>query len=206
MQKFVLFILSILCFFSCSKAQETEQKGLLKDKKVLIVYLSRTRNTKTIGEIIQKNAGGDLVELELQNPYPENYKSIVDQVSKENGSGFLPPLKTKIENIEKYDVIFIGFPTWGMKLPPPMKSFLKQYDLKGKTVIPFNTNAGYGIGSSFDTVKELSPGSKMLDGFTMKGGIERDGILFVMEGKKRIVAEKKVREWLTKIGLHKKNS
>ena len=203
MQKFVLFILSILCFFSCSKAQETTRKESLKDKKVLIVYLSRTKNTKTIAEIIQKNVSGDLVELELQNPYPENYKAIVDQVSKENESGFLPPLKTKIQNIEKYDVVFIGFPTWGMKLPPPMKSFLKQYNLKGKTIIPFNTNAGYGIGSSFDTVKELSTQSKVLEGFTMKGGVERDGILFVMEGKKKIEAEKKVREWLTRIGLSK---
>ena len=204
MQKYIIFLIAVLCFFSCSKAQETtSEKESLKDKKVLIVYLSRTKNTKTIAEIIQKNEGGHLVELELQNPYPENYEAIVDQVSKENESGFLPPLKTKVENIEKYDVVFIGFPTWGMKLPPPMKSFLKQYDLKGKTIIPFNTNAGYGIGSSFDTVKELSPESKVFEGFTMKGGVERDGILFVMEGKKKIQAEKKVREWLTKIGLNK---
>lgn len=204
MQKFVIFILSVLCFFSCSKAQETAaEKESLRDKKVLIVYLSRTKNTKTIAEIIQKNVGGDLVELELQNPYPENYKEIVDHVSKENESGFLPPLKTKIENNEKYNVVFIGFPTWGMKLPPPMKSFLKQYDLNGKMIIPFNTNAGYGIGSSFDTVKELSPDSNVLEGFSMKGGVERDGILFVMDGKKKIEAEKKVKEWLTKIGLNK---
>lgn len=202
MQKYIIFIISVLCFFSCSKAQETtSRKESLKDKKVLIIYLSRTKNTKTIAEIIQKNVGGDLVELELQNPYPENYKSIVDQVSKENESGFLPPLKTKIENIEKYDVVFIGFPTWGMKLPPPMKSFLKQYDLKGKTIIPFNTNAGYGIGNSFETVKELCSESKVLEGFTIKGGVERDGILFVMEGQKRIEAEKKVKEWLIEIGF-----
>ncbi|NMR33232.1 flavodoxin [Chryseobacterium aquaticum] len=205
MQKFVLIILSTICFFSCSKAQETasEKKESLKDKKVLIVYLSRTENTKTVAEIIYKNTGGDLVELELQNPYPENYKAIVEKVSKENESGFLPSLKTKIDDIDKFDVVFIGFPTWGMQLPPPMKSFLKQYDLKGKTIIPFNTNAGYGIGSSFETVKELSSESEILEGFTMKGGIERDGILFVMEGKKKIEAEKKVREWLTKIGLNK---
>ncbi|MCS3869237.1 flavodoxin [Chryseobacterium ginsenosidimutans] len=205
MQKFVLIILSIMCFFSCSKAQETvsEKNEVSKGKKMLIVYLSRTKNTKTVAEIIQKNIGGDLVELILENPYPENYKAIVEQVTNENETGFLPPLKTKIENIEKYDVVFIGFPTWGMKLPPPIKSFLKQYNLKGKTVIPFNTNAGYGIGSSFDTVEELSLESKILEGFTIKGGIERDGILFVMEGKKKIEVEKKVKEWLTKIGMSK---
>ncbi len=57
--------------------------------------------------------------------------------------------------MEKHDVLFIGFPTGDMKMPPPMKSFLHQYDLSGKTVIPFNTNAGYGIGSCFETVKQL---------------------------------------------------
>lgn len=199
------FCMVLLTLSSCSKAQETvsEKKESLKDKKVLIVYLSRTKNTKTVAEIIQKNVGGDLVELELQNPYPENYKAIVDQVSKENESGFLPPLKTKIENIENYDVVFVGFPTWGMKLPPPIKSFLSKNNFKGKTIIPFNTNAGYGIGDSFETVKKLCPDSKILEGFTIKGGIERDGILFVMEGKKKIEAEQKVKEWLTEIGMSK---
>lgn len=201
----VWFCTVLLLLSSCSKAQESmsEKKKMPKDKNVLIVYLSRTKNTKTIADIIHQNIGGSLVELELQNPYPEYYKAIVDQVAKENETNFLPPLKTKIDDIEKYDVIFLGFPTWGMQLPPPMKSFLSQNDFKGKTIIPFNTNAGYGIGSSFETVKKLAPNSKVLEGFTIKGGIERDGILFVMEGKKKVEAEKKVKEWLTKIGMSK---
>src|SRR3546814_5134423 len=86
--------------------------------------------------------------------------------------------------MEKYDVVFVGFPTWGMQLPPPMKSFLNDYDLSGKTVVPFNTNAGYGVGSSFETVQQLCADSKILEGFSTKGGVERDGILFVMEGEK----------------------
>ncbi|EJL68805.1 flavodoxin [Chryseobacterium populi] len=201
----VWFCAVLLLLSSCSKAQKSmsEKKEMLKDKNVLIVYLSRTKNTKTIADIIHQNTGGTLIELELQNPYPEDYKAIVDQVAKENDTNFLPPLKTKIDDIEKYDVIFLGFPTWGMQLPPPMKSFLGQNNFKGKTIIPFNTNAGYGIGNSFDTVKKLSPGSTILEGFTIKGGVERDGILFVMEGKKKIEAEKKVKEWLTRIGMSK---
>jgi flavodoxin len=195
----------LLLLSSCSKAQESmsEKKEMPKDKNVLIVYLSRTKNTKAVAEIIHQNIGGTLVELELQNPYPEDYKAIVEQVAKENETNFLPPLKTKIDHIEKYDVIFLGFPTWGMQLPPPMKSFLSQNNFSGKTIIPFNTNGGYGIGSSFETVRKLAPNSKVLEGFTIKGGIERDGILFVMEGKKKIEAEKKVKEWLTKIGMSK---
>ncbi|RLJ31682.1 flavodoxin [Chryseobacterium sp. 7] len=201
----VWFCAVLLLLSSCSKAQKSmsEKKEMLKDKNVLIVYLSRTKNTKTIADIIHQNTGGTLIELELQNPYPEDYKAIVDQVAKENDTNFLPPLKTKIDDIEKYDVIFLGFPTWGMQLPPPMKSFLCQNNFKGKTIILFNTNAGYGIGNSFDTVKKLSPGSTILEGFTIKGGVERDGILFVMEGKKKIEAEKKVKEWLIRIGMSK---
>ena len=66
-----------------------------------------------------------------------------------------------------------------------MKSFLKQYDLKGKTIVPFNTNAGYGAGTGFETVKELCPDSKVLEGFEIKGGIERDGVYFVIKDKKQ---------------------
>jgi len=179
----------------CTNAQS------MSEKKILIVYLSRTYNTQAIAEIIQKNSGGTLVALELKQPYPENYKQTVQQVVDENESGYLPPLKTKIDSIEKYDVIFIGFPTWDMKMPPPMKSFLHENNLSGKTVIPFNTNAGYGVGSGFKTVKQLCPDSKVLEGFSITGGIERDGILFVMKGEKLKEAESEVKEWLKKIKI-----
>ncbi len=168
-------------------------------KKILIVYLSRTNNTKAVAEMIHKKTGGNLVALELEKPYPENYQAIVKQVAEENESGYLPQLKTKIDSIQNYDMVFVGFPTWGMQLPPPMKSFLQHYDLSGKTVIPFNTNAGYGTGNSFQTVKELCKNSKILEGFEVKGGVERDGILFVMEGEKKIKAETEVKKWLQKI-------
>jgi flavodoxin len=205
----------MLCTFlftmtSCSRAEHpstekeepsTEKGESLQGKKILIVYLSRTKNTKAVAEIIHKKVGGDLVALELATPYPENYQQIVAQVSKENDEGYLPPLKTQIEDINQYDLVFLGFPTWGMQLPPPMKSFLNQYSLAGKTVIPFNTNAGYGIGNSFETVKQLCLDSKILEGYSTRGGVERDGILYVMEGEKEKEVQIEVQEWLKKIGL-----
>ena len=200
---FTLLFTAFFGLMSCSsKSQNTIAKNVNKEN-ILIVYLSRTNNTKAIAEIIQKNVGGKLIALELQKPYPENYKATVQQVVDENASGYLPPLKTTIDSIEKYDIIFVGFPTWDMKMPPPMKSFLHQYDLSGKTVIPFNTNAGYGVGSGFETVKKLCPNSKVLDGFSTKGGVERDGILFVMKGEKEKQAQDEVRKWLQKIGMLK---
>jgi flavodoxin len=196
----------LLLLAACSQAQDpTPPTGnLTEDQEVLIVYLSRTNNTKAVAEIIHKQVGGKLVALELVTPYPENYQTTVAQVARENETGYLPPLKTKIDSIEKYDVVFVGFPTWGMQLPPPMKSFLKQYNLGGKTVVPFNTNGGYGIGSSFETVRQLCPNSKVLQGFSTKGGVERDGILFVMEGDKEMQVQAEVQKWLEKEGLAKK--
>ncbi len=199
-----MLLLFFLLISSCSSSQTKDvnikaDTTTLDPAKVLIVYLSRTNNTKTIAEIIHRNVGGKLVALELEKPYPENYMATVQQVVRENETGYLPPLKTKIDSIQNYDVVFVGFPTWGMKLPPPMKSFLKQYDLSGKTIVPFNTNDGYGIGSSFETVKELCPKSKMLEGFTIRGGVGRDGQALLIKDEKRKEAETEVKKWLQKI-------
>jgi flavodoxin len=194
-------LLTSACSSSQVKNVNDKMDSTLNPNKVLIVYLSRTNNTKTIAEIIHNNVGGTLVALELEKPYPENYQQTVQQVVKENETGYLPPLKTKIDSIQNYDVVFVGFPTWGMKLPPPMKSFLKQYDLSGKTVVPFNTNDGYGIGSSFDTVKELRPNSKMMEGFTIKGGVESDGHPRLSKDANANEAEREVKKWLQKIKL-----
>lgn len=192
----VLTLLAALCFIL---GYSTAQSAL--PKKVLIVYLSRTNNTKAVAEMIHRQVGGTLVALELVTPYPQNYRTTVEQVARENETGFLPPLKTRIDRIEQYDVVFLGFPTWGMQLPPPIKSFLRQYNLSGKTVIPFNTNAGYGVGSSFHTLKELCPNSKILEGFTTKGGVERDGQYLVINGERASEVQAAVMNWLQKIKM-----
>lgn len=202
--RFLLFLLFI--GFSSTSSSCKSDNSLLEtvdnpNEQILIVYLSRTQNTKAVAEIIHKNVGGTLVALELVNPYPENYKEIVAQVDRENDEGFLPELKTKINDLDSYGTIFLGFPTWDMQMPPPMKSFLTNNDLSGKKVIPFNTNAGYGIGSSFKTVQELCTNSTILEGYSTKGGIERDGILFVMEGEKLFEVKSQVTNWLQKIGF-----
>jgi flavodoxin len=198
----LLTIAAIICLLSgCSRAQQlpANAQPVTGEKKVLIVYLSRTNNTKAIAEFIHQKVGGTMVALELETPYPADYNATVQQVARENETGYLPPLKTKIDRIEQYDFVFVGFPTWGMQLPPPMKSFLRQYSLKGKTVIPFNTNAGYGEGSSFQTVRELSAQSTVLEGFVTRGGVERDGQNLVIKGARAEEAQKEVESWLRKI-------
>jgi flavodoxin len=201
-----LAISTILCLTSgslWSQQSGANSPRVLTEKNTLIVYLSRTNNTKAIAEIIHQKVGGTLVALELEAPYPADYRATVQQVVRENETGYLPPLKTKIDRIEQYDFVFLGFPTWGMQLPPPVKSFLHQYNLKRKTVIPFNTNGGYGVGSSFETVKGLCPQSTILEGFTTRGGSEIDGHNLVIKDAKAEEARKAVDSWLRTIGMLK---
>jgi len=199
-------LLAFLFLVSACSSTQTEridaETGIdVAAGKILIVYLSRTKNTKAVAEMIQKNVGGRLVAIELEKPYPENYQATVAQVASENQSGYLPPLKTKIDSIGQYDVVFVGFPTWGMQLPPPMKSFLKQYDLSGKTIIPFNTNGGYGIGSTFESVKQLCPNSKILEGYSTRGGLERDGQLLMIKDEKARQTQDEIKQWLEKLKM-----
>jgi flavodoxin len=196
---YIKLLTFLILFSTCSSPGNTQKELTGKPEKILIVYLSRTENTKMVAGMIQDYVGGKKVELQLQDPYPENYQEIVAQVDTENETGYLPPLKTEIDNIDQYDTIFIGFPTWDMQMPPPMKSFLSQYNFSGKTVIPFNTNGGYGVGSGFETVKQLCPQSNILKGFSIKGGLERDGILLAIKNDRAKEVENKVRKWLQEI-------
>ncbi|GGW96392.1 flavodoxin [Salegentibacter mishustinae] len=192
---FGLFVIVFMIIGIQSNAQE----------KIAVVYLSRTENTEAVAKLIQEKVGGNLIALEKQDPYPENYQEIVAQVDRENEEGYLPPLKTKIENLKDYDILFVGFPTWDMQMPPPMKSFLTENDLSGKTVIPFNTNAGFGVGQGFDQLRELCPDSKILKGFSVEGGYEKKGVLLAIKGERKEKVEDQVITWLTSIGLLEKS-
>lgn len=198
---FSLLFIAFFGLFSCSSKAQDKTTEAVDSGDILIVYLSRTGNTEAVAEIIRQEVGGTLVELKLETPYPENYDAIVAQVDRENETGYLPPLKTKIENIQDYDTVFVGFPTWDMQLPPPMKSFLTEYDLGGKTVIPFNTNGGYGLGSSIQQIEALCPECNILEIFSARGGLERDGIYLAIEAERREKVHAKVIDWLQRIQM-----
>ncbi|APG61382.1 flavodoxin [Christiangramia salexigens] len=170
-------------------------------ENIAIVYLSRTKNTEAVAKLIHDKVGGYLVALEKQDKYPEDYQEIVAQVDRENEEGYLPPLKTKIENLETYNIIFIGFPTWDMQLPPPMKSFLTENDLSDKIIVPFNTNAGFGVGKGFDQLIKLCPDSEVVKGLSVEGGYEKKGVYLSIKGKRKDEVSRKVDNWLKEIGI-----
>jgi flavodoxin len=109
------------------------------------------------------------MEIQTVTPYPEEYDAVTRQAQQELNSGFKPALKTKIEKIAAYDVIFVGAPIWWGTIAPPVKSFLSEYDLAGKAIGPFITHQGSGVGRSVEDISALCPNSTILDGLAVWG-------------------------------------
>jgi flavodoxin len=135
---------------------------------------SRTGNTRVIAGQIRRAYDADLFEIQPAAPYPEDYEAVVSQAQRERDAGYQPPLGATIPNIRSYEVIFLGFPIWGMTTPPVIRSFLSGHDLSGKTLIPFVTHGGYGRGESMTVVAEHAPRSRLLGGFTLQADQERE--------------------------------
>jgi len=80
-----------------------------------------------------------------------------------------PELTEKIENIEQYDIIYLGYPNWWGTCPMAIFTFLESYDLSGKTIIPFCTHEGSGLGSSVQDIQKTVPGANVLKGMAIRG-------------------------------------
>lgn len=124
--------------------------------------------TEYIANIIQQNVGGDLFEIKTVQNYPTIHDELVNQASDELSKKVRPELSSHIENLEQYDTIFIGYPNWWGDLPMPLYTFLEEYDLSQKTIIPFNTNGGSGFSDTIRTIKSLQPQTQIIeDGITI---------------------------------------
>lgn len=141
----------------------------LQGRKVLVVYYSRTGNTRTMASYIHEIVGGDIFEVQTVNPYPDEYKATTEQAQKELKSGFKPPLKARVADMAAYDVVFIGSPCWWGTICTPVISFLSDYDFSGKPLVPFMTHQGSGLGRTMSHVEELCPNSTVIQGLAVRG-------------------------------------
>jgi len=110
-------------------------------------------NTEVIAEIIAENVDADVFEIVPEEPYPSDYDSTVDQAKKEQNDNARPALSTHIDNMDDYDIIILGYPNWWGTIPMPVYTFIEEYDLLDKTIIPFVTHEGSGIGNSVLDIK-----------------------------------------------------
>lgn len=211
MKKFIMLVLSVLLLVSlaaCSNSDDTtslskdesrtssaitdnnNKTEINSDKSVLIAYFSWSGNTKQLADMIQKEVGGDMFEIKPETPYTDNINELSGIALQEQRENARPELRNHIDDMSKYDIIFIGYPNWWSDMPMPVFTFLEEYDFSGKTIIPFSTYGESGFGKSIDSIKSTVTDSTVLDGLAVQEN-ELDN------------AKSKVTEWLKDINILK---
>lgn len=172
------------------------------EKKCLIAYFSRAGNnyvsgkivnlqagnTKIAAEIIQEIIGGDLFQIDTVTPYPKDYSATTNVAKKELNENARPKLVKNVENMDSYDNVFLGYPNWLGTAPMAVFTFLEEYDFSGKTIIPFCTHEGSGMGHSESDIEKTCPDAKILNGLSIYGS--------------QVSSSKKdIETWLSNLGM-----
>lgn len=173
------------------EANNNEEEGgkeMSNSGKALVIYFSQSGNTQTVANIIHNEVGGDIIELETQQNYPSNYDELTDYAQEEKRNNERPALETKIENIEEYDVIFLGYPNWWADMPMAIYSFLDEYDLSGKTIAPFITHGGSGLSGTPNRIRQEEANATVTEGLAINGSSASS-------------SQQTVKNWITSIGF-----
>ena len=171
------------------------------DSKVLIVYFSRTGENYNVGNVEVGNTAimasymkeylkADSFEIVPVNKYPDSYEECLKVATKEKNEDARPAIESKLDDISKYDTIFVGYPIWWGEIPQIVYTFMEEYDLSGKTIIPFNTHEGSGSAGTYNTIKnKLSKSTVNTNGLALQGKVARTD-----EGKEKTI------NWLKELG------
>ena len=168
---------------------EAEVKG---DSNVLVAYFSWSGNGQQMANWISEETGGELFRIVPSESYGEDFDSCADRAKNELDNEIRPELSEHIdaETMAQYDVIYLGFPVWWYDLPMPVWTFLEEYDLSGKTVIPFFSHNGSSNGAnSVKRVTELADGATVLTENALS-----------LRGSDVSGSEQEVKDWVKDIG------
>ncbi len=147
--------------------QNTQNTNTNTSKKALVIYYSRSGNTKQIADYIEEKTNADVIRLETVRTYPSNYDEMLDTAKEEQRNGGRPELRNKNINIEDYDIIFLGYPIWWGEIATPVYTFLDEYDLSGKKIAPFVTSGSSGLSGTPSDIKREEPKSEVLDAMSI---------------------------------------
>lgn len=170
--------------------EDTNENNTTTSGKILVLYFSQSGNTEKIANFIHEEVGGDILKLETTTSYPGNYDELTNYAQQEQRNDSRPELKTKIENMDEYDIIFLGCPIWWADMPMAIYTFLDTYDLSEKTIAPFITHAGSGLSGTPNNIKKEEPNATVTEGLAVTGTSTEN-------------AKDTVQNWLSNIGIKK---
>ncbi len=131
--------------------------------KTLVVYFTYSGNAKKVAERVAQLAGADLFEIVAKNAYSSDYQTCVEEARKEVAANARPEITDKVQDMDKYDTLVVGFPNWCSTCPMPVLTFLEQYDLTGKKIYSFVTNGGGGCGKSTEDIAKSARGAEVTE-------------------------------------------
>lgn len=144
-------------------------------KKILVAYFSASGVTAKAAWKLSEAIGADLHEIKPEVPYSSADLNWMDKKSRSsvemNDPSSRPTIAEKLADMEKYDVVFVGFPIWWYVAPTIINTFLESYDFSGKTIIPFATSGGSGMGKTNEKLGPSCPGTTLLQGKLLNGNL-----------------------------------
>ena len=178
--------LTALPLAGAATASEKQEQSRNSGSTTLVAYFSRSGNTRVIAGLLHRSLNADLFEIQPATPYPEDYLETVEMARQERDSGRERSLAIKVVNMSVYDTVFLGFPIWGETTPPVIRAFLYAHNLSGKSLIPFVTHGGYGLGNSQSVLARLAREARLHKGFSMEADQERRTMNQVNDWLKKI--------------------
>ena len=159
-----------------SRAGENYNVGETREGSASAAYAGYIEkgNTAMMAAMIAETTGADLFEIRTATPYPDDYASMLRVAQEELDSDARPELTETVENMDDYDVVFIGYPIWHAHLPQAIYTFMESHDLTGKTVIPFNTHEGSGQSGTQQVIENALPNSTVLQGLAIQGKLAQE--------------------------------
>lgn len=148
--------------------EKPEAKDSVENGKILVVYFSHSGNTKKIAEEIQDKTGADIFEIKTVNAYSDDYNTVLDEAKAELNDKARPKLSETVKDMAQYQTVIIGYPIWWGDMPMAVYSFLDEYDLSGKKVLPFCTHGGSGLSGTDKNIQNEEKDAKVTDGLAIR--------------------------------------
>ena len=153
----------LIAYFSVPENVDTDGIDANSGASIVVKNKDVLGNMQYMAMTIQEAIGGELFRIETKEKYPLEHETLVNQAKEEQNEDARPELATHIENVEQYDIIFLGYPNWWGDMPQPLYTFLEEYDFSGKTIIPFNSHGGSGFSNTIEEIKKLQPNATVRD-------------------------------------------
>lgn len=153
----------LIAYFSVPENVDTDGIDANSGASIVVKNKDILGNMQYMAMTIQEAIGGELFRIETKEKYPLEHETLVNQAKEEQNEEVRPELATHIENVEQYDIIFLGYPNWWGDMPQPLYTFLEEYDFSGKTIIPFNSHGGSGFSNTIEEIKKLQPNATVKD-------------------------------------------